>query len=169
MAFYYGNPRYGISVNLRSDGEDSGGSKTINYLNLKTGVETSGYTPTQIKSFVDMLAGVTNKNASNLRMTAERPIEDEGTADFAITPSTVASSSLNEKSVTLQLSYNGANREVQWTTPPTEITVTQNAANKTVTLTGSDTATGSQGQIVFTLPASGIYEADTATVEITAN
>lgn len=164
MAFYYGNPRYGISVNLRSDGEDSGGSKTINYLNLKTGTETSGYTPTQIKQFVDMIAGVTNKNASNLRMTAERPIEDEGTADFTITPDTIQMS-VQKDSVTLQLSYNGANREVSWSTPPSGITVSQNSANKTVTLTGFDSATAG-GTITFTLPASGIYESATATVTL---
>jgi len=165
MAFYYGNPRYGISVNLRSDGEDSGGSKTINYLNLKTGTETSGYTPTQIKQFVDMIAGVTNKNASNLRMTAERPIEDEGTADFTITPNTASLNNLKKEiDVTLQLSYNGANREVSWSTPPSGITVSQSSANKTVTLTGSNNAEG--GEITFTLPASGIYESATATVTI---
>lgn len=77
MAFVYGNPRYGISVNMRSAGEDSGGGKTINYLNLKVGEEESGYTPDNLKSFVEMIATLTSKTATNLRMTAERPIEDE--------------------------------------------------------------------------------------------
>lgn len=76
MAYQYGNPRYGVSANFRAAGEDSGGSKTVNYLNLKVGSETSGYTPDQIQAFITMIATVTNKPATNLRMTAERPIEE---------------------------------------------------------------------------------------------
>ena len=76
MAYIYGDPRYGVSANFRDAGEDSGGSKTINYLNLKVGEDASGYTPDQIKAFIDMIAGVTNKQVTNLRMTAERPIQE---------------------------------------------------------------------------------------------
>ena len=76
MAYVYGEPRYGVSANFRDAGEDSGGSKTINYLNLKVGEDTSGYTPDQIKAFIDMIATVTNKKVTNLRMTAERPIQE---------------------------------------------------------------------------------------------
>lgn len=79
MAYQYGNPRYGVTVNFRDAGEDSGGSKTINYLNLAVGENASGYTPTQIQAFIAMIGGVTNKEISNLRMTAERPlVETEG-------------------------------------------------------------------------------------------
>ena len=79
MAYAYGNPRYGISFNLRDIGEDSGGAKTINYLNLAVGENASGYTPAQVNSFVGMIAGITHKTVSNLRMTAERPlVETEG-------------------------------------------------------------------------------------------
>ena len=68
MPYVYGNPR--------SDGEDSGGSKTLNYLNLAVGGASAGYTPDQINSFVEMIATATNKNATGLKMTAERPIEE---------------------------------------------------------------------------------------------
>lgn len=76
MAYEYGDPRYGISANFRDEGEESGGSKTINYLNLKVNDETSGYTPDQIQAFVTMIGTLTNKVVSNLRMTAERPIQE---------------------------------------------------------------------------------------------
>lgn len=76
MAYQYGNPRYGFSAYFRAAGEDTGGSKTINYLNLKVGAETSGYTPDQLQAFATMIGTLTNKPASNLRMTAERPIEE---------------------------------------------------------------------------------------------
>lgn len=76
MAYQYGNPRYGVSANFRAVGEDSGGSKTVNYLNLKVGNEQNGYTPDQVQAFITMIATVTNKPATNLRMTAERPIEE---------------------------------------------------------------------------------------------
>lgn len=81
MAYSYGEPRYGISANFRSAGEDSGGSKTINYVNLAIGEGSSGYTPEQVNSFIAMIATVTNKTASNIRMTTERPlmeVADEG-------------------------------------------------------------------------------------------
>ena len=32
MAYSYGEPRYGIGFSLRGAGEESGGSKTINYV-----------------------------------------------------------------------------------------------------------------------------------------
>lgn len=74
MAYTYGNPRYGVSANFRDNAEDTGGSKTINYLNLKTGDEQNGYTATQVQAFIEMIATLTGKIVSNIRMTAERPL-----------------------------------------------------------------------------------------------
>lgn len=74
LVYSYGDPRYGIGFNLRSTGEDSGGAKTINYVNLKVGEETTGYTPAQISSFISLIATATGKTATGMKMTAERPI-----------------------------------------------------------------------------------------------
>lgn len=78
MAYSYGEPRYGIGFSLRGAGEESGGSKTINYVNLAVGGTSAGYTPTQVQGFVGLLAGVTGKTATGVKMTAERMVvEDE--------------------------------------------------------------------------------------------
>lgn len=74
MAYTYGDPRYGIGFNLRGAGEESGGAKTINYVNLAVNQDDSGYTPEQVQSFVTLIANTTGKNASGVKMTAERPI-----------------------------------------------------------------------------------------------
>lgn len=74
MAYSYGDPRYGIGFNLRSSGEDSGGAKTINYVNLAVEEGDRGYTPAQVQAFVALLATTTGKTASSVKMTAERPI-----------------------------------------------------------------------------------------------
>lgn len=82
MAYVYGNPRYGVTTSFRNAGEDSGGSKTINYLNLSIGgASASGYTPEQVYSFVHMIGSVTNKEVGEISVTAQRPLVEEESGD----------------------------------------------------------------------------------------
>lgn len=69
----FGDPRYGISFSIKDD-ENNSNSKTINYVNLKIGGTSSGYSADQVSTFAEAVESLTGGNLTNVAVTAQFPL-----------------------------------------------------------------------------------------------